>query len=76
MAARPADTTPEAWDAQRKALARLGPAGRVRVAIELSDAVRDIRIEGLLTRHPGWNRAAAVRHLVDVQFGIDLGERP
>ena len=39
MLTRPSDTSAEAWSVQQKALSRLGPAGRVRVAIELSQAV-------------------------------------
>jgi hypothetical protein len=72
MAKRPADTTAEGWHAQREAHARLGPAGRVQVAVELSDAVREIQIEGLRARHPEWDRSTAVRHLIAAQFGIDL----
>ncbi len=76
MVTRPSDTSAEAWSVQQKALSRLGPAGRVRVAIELSQAVRDIQIEGALARHPGWDRAMAVRHLIGTQFGVDLSGRP
>jgi hypothetical protein len=72
MAKIPADTTAEAWNAQEEALARLGPAGRVQVAVELSDAVREIQIEGLRALHPEWDRSTAVRHLIAAQFGIDL----
>lgn len=74
MATRPTDTSAEAWNAQQEALSAIGPAGRVRVAIELSDAVRHIRIEGLMARHPDWDRATAVRHLVAASFGVDLSD--
>jgi hypothetical protein len=76
MLTRPSDTSAEAWSVQQKALLLLGPAGRIRVAIELSHAVREIQIEGLLARHPGWDRAMAVRHLVVMQFGVDLSGQP
>ena len=76
MVTRPSDTSAEAWSVQQKALSRLGPAGRVRVAIELSHAVGEIQIEGLLARHPGWDRATAVRHLIVTRFGVDLSDQP
>ena len=72
MPTRPADTTAEAWQEQQAALSRIGPAGRVRAAIELSEMVRELQITGLLSRHPGWSRSDAVRHLVSSRFGIDL----
>ena len=75
MVARPQDTSPEAWSRQLAALTRLGAEGRVQVAIELSEAVRAIHLEGILARHPGWRAPDAVRHLVKTQFGIELPRR-
>lgn len=72
MSIRPRDTTPEAWSAQLAALDRLGPEGRVRVALDLSEAVRSIELAGILARHPGWEMAEAVRHLVARRHGIRL----
>ncbi|MGH7555209.1 MAG: hypothetical protein ACREMQ_19575 [Longimicrobiales bacterium] len=50
MATRPRDTSPDAWAQQQAALARLGAEGRVRMAIELSESVRSIQLEGILAR--------------------------
>jgi hypothetical protein len=75
MAARPQDTSPEAWSRRLAALARLGEEGRVQVAIELSEAVRSIQLAGILARNPGWRASDAVRHLVKTQFGIELPRR-
>lgn len=72
MLAKPHDTSPAAWIAQRSILKRLGPDGRVRAAIDLSDSVRSIQLEGILARHPEWSGADAVRHLVSTQHGIEL----
>ena len=76
MSPRPRDTTLDAWRAQQDALSRIGPAARVQVAIELSDAVREIQIEGVRARHPGWDRRRAVRHIVLSQLGVDLADLP
>jgi hypothetical protein len=73
---RPLDTTPEAWSEQKAVMRRLGPEGRVRLAIELSDAVRSIQISGILARHPGWTHADAVRHLVKTLYGVTLPPAP
>lgn len=70
---RPGDTTPEAWAAQSAALDRLGPEGRVRAAIDLSESVRSIQLEGMLARNPGWNASDAVRHLL-LDLGAELSE--
>lgn len=73
---RPLDTTPEAWARQREAIRRLGPEGRVAAAIEMSEAVREIRIDGLLARHPGWSRADAVRYIVRELLRAEAPGRP
>lgn len=64
MDTRPADTSPASWKAQREILAEMDPAERVRVAIELSEAVRELQIQGLLSRNPGWERRDAVEWLI------------
>ncbi len=72
MNSKPRDTSSDAWVKQHEALARLGPEGRVRAAIDLSEAVRAIQLDGIQARNPGWSRADAVRHLVAMHFGVDL----
>lgn len=74
MSPRPFDTTLDAWRAQQDALSRIGPAARVQVAVELSDVVREIQIEGVRARHPGWDRRRAVRHIVLSRLGVDLSD--
>jgi hypothetical protein len=46
------DTDAAARVAQIAAARRLGPDGRVRIAVEMSEATRRISIEGLLRRRP------------------------
>ena len=53
------DTSPEAHAAQLRAYARMGPARRVALAFELSEATREVAIEGECQRNPGLSRAKA-----------------
>jgi hypothetical protein len=66
---RPHDTSVESWQAQRAALARMDPESRVRAATDLSDAVRELQIQGALARNPGWSRSEAVDALVQRLIG-------
>lgn len=72
MRTRPLDTHPTAWAAQKDALARMGAEARVRAAIELSEAVRDLRLGGIESRHPGLSRREAVALLVLEDHGVRL----
>ena len=73
---RPRDTSHEAWREQRAALDRLGPQGRFAVAMDLSEAIRTIQLEGIQARHPEWSRAEAVRYLVEARHGVRLPKTP
>jgi hypothetical protein len=66
------DQPHEAWEIQMAALRRLGPTGRVAVAVDLSESVRALQVAGIEAVHPEWSRAAVVRHLVRTQYGIEL----
>jgi hypothetical protein len=68
----PRDTSREAWEVQMAALRRLGPDGRVAVAVDLSESVRAVQVAGIEAVHPEWSRAEAVRYLVSTQYGIEL----
>jgi hypothetical protein len=60
MGNRARDTSAASWKAQRDALIRMDPESRVRVAIDLSESVREIQIKGILARHPEWSRSDAI----------------
>jgi hypothetical protein len=64
MSTRPHDTSGASWRAQREIIGRMDPAARVRTAVDLSDSVRELQIEGLLARHPTWGRSNAVEWLI------------
>ena len=68
MATRPLDTSSAGWAAQRGVILGMDPSARVRAAIDLSESVRDIQIQGLLARNPNWTRLDAVRWLVQRQL--------
>jgi hypothetical protein len=75
MTNRPQDTRVEAWAKQREILARIGPEACFAIAIEMSDAIRAIQIEGARDRSPASSREAIVRDLVARQHRITLPER-
>ena len=58
------DTSAAAWNVQRAALVRMGPESRVRVAIDLSESVRELQIQGILARNSEWSRRDAIDWLV------------
>ncbi len=73
MSLRPLDTSLDALAAQRSALAGLGPEGRVRAALEMSDAVRGIRISGLRSRHPDASERELVARFIAEVHGVRPG---
>jgi hypothetical protein len=64
MSNRPLDTSDASWGARRDVVAQLDPSFRVRIAIDLSESVRELQIQGLLARHPAWCREDAVHWLI------------
>lgn len=68
----PRDTSPEVWDMQVTALDRLGPEGRVGVALELSEFVRSVHAAGIRSRHPEWSDEEVTLHVVSTQYGVEL----
>lgn len=72
MRVRPLDPHPAAWSAQQEALARMGGEARLEAAIELSEAVRELRLAGIESRHRGLSRRQAVALLVLEEHGVRL----
>ena len=75
MSSRPLDTTPEAWAQHAAVLERMGGDARLLAALELSDAVRTLRLEGLRAREPEASHGDLIRRLVREEYGIELPER-
>ena len=72
MSPRPHDTTPAAWSAYETALAEMDGPARLRAAIELSDAVREIRKAGLKARYPELSDKELVARIVLEEYGVML----
>lgn len=72
MSTRPRDTAPAAWSAHTALLDRMGGSARVAAAIELSEAIRDLRIAGIRARNPGLDDREALARLIAEDYGIDL----
>jgi hypothetical protein len=49
------DTTARAAAVQLALYCNAGPSGRVQIAVELSDAVRETAIAGIRRRHPEYS---------------------
>lgn len=58
------DTADASWVVQRDIVAHVDPSSRIRAAIDLSESVREIQIQGLLVRNPTWSRSGAVQWLI------------
>ena len=76
MTTRPLDTSPEVWLAHNTVLDQMGGPARLHAAVELSDAVREIRLAGIHARNPGLSRQEAVAELVSEDYGVDLPGSP
>lgn len=72
MATRPLDTTPASWSAYNAVLDRMDGPARLHAAVELSEAVREIRLAGIRARHPQLTPQEVVARLVSEEFGVDL----
>lgn len=66
------DTTPAGWSRYEAILSCLSGSTRLRAAIELSDAVRELRLAGIRSRHPELSIREAVAQLVAEDYGVEL----
>ena len=69
------DTDEGARAAQVAAVRRLGPAGRLRLAAEMSEDARRISIEGERRRHPELTAEEARRAVLRRLWGAELATR-
>jgi hypothetical protein len=66
------DTTPEATAKEFEILRRVGPAGRLSMAFELSDNLRSLVQAGVQYRHPQWGDRKVEREVIRLMIGDDL----
>jgi hypothetical protein len=76
MNREPLDASVTSRTLQEQAHLRLGPDGRLRVALDLSEAVRDLRLAGIRSSLPGVSDADLVRLFIFERYGIQLGGIP
>jgi hypothetical protein len=72
---RPHDTSAKAHEVQVAVYRAMWPERRVAIAVELSEAVRKLAIDGIRQRHPEYSEGAVVRALVALLYGRDLARR-
>lgn len=72
MSSRPLDTAPAAWSQYGAVLDQMDGPARLRAALELSDAVRQIRLAGIRSRQPELSLREAVAQLVAEDHGVAL----
>jgi len=64
----PADTDPEAYEAQLEVWRRMAPEKKLAQVFQLSDVVRELVIAGIRDRHPEYDeeqvKHAAFRHFL------------
>ena len=71
---RAADTTPEAARWQRAALAARSPEERAAMAVEMSEMIRQITLDGIRMRHPGLDSRAEQLELIERLHGRAVAE--
>jgi DUF1365 family protein len=67
----PFDSAPDALAAQREVWRRIGPAARIRLAIEMSDAVRRVALAGARSRQPALSDAELLRRQLRSLYGLE-----
>jgi len=76
MIFRPLDTDPDSWAEYNAVLDRMDGAARLNAAIELSDAIHEVRLSGIQARFPDLTPEERVAQLVLEDHGIILPSTP
>jgi DUF1365 family protein len=64
------DTSPEAAAFQEAIFRRMTPERRLRLALEMSESMRDIALAGLRSRRPELSDAELFRELIRLMYGV------
>lgn len=72
---RPKDTSAEAQAVLDRARAKLSGAERVRIAADLSEAVRTITRQGIRARHPDYSDHQVSLALLRILYGDELASK-
>ncbi len=68
---RPRDTSADVWSRQLEAYREMGPEGRLRRALQLSEEVKALARDGIRHAHPDWPERQ-----VDSELARRLFHRP
>jgi hypothetical protein len=69
---RPADTSPEAWEAYLDLVRKMPPAERLRRALELSEDVRRVAEAGLRLKYPRAGEREIALRRARLELGREL----
>ncbi len=64
------DTSPEAAAVQRAIFRRMTTEQRLRLALEMSDSMRNVALAGLRSRRPELSEAELSRELIRLMYGV------
>jgi hypothetical protein len=66
----PFDTIPEAAAIQEAIFRRMTSAQRLRLALQMSDSIRNVALAGLRSRQPELNADQLSRELLRIRYGF------
>ena len=66
----PSDTSPEAAAIQQEIFRRMTPEQRLRIALELSEEMRNIALSGLRSRQPELTEEELKREMLRIMYGF------
>ena len=64
------DTSPKAAAIQQEVFRRMTSAERLRLALEMSESMRNVALAGLRARHPELNANELSQELMRVMYGF------
>ena len=76
MIFRPMDTALASWSEYNAVLDRMDGSARLFAAVDLSDAIRQVRLSGIHARFPELTRREVVAQLVLEEYGVTLPSAP
>jgi hypothetical protein len=65
----PSDTEAASFEIQQDVFRRMAPEQRVRLALEMSESLRNVALAGLRSRHPELSPRELFRELLRVMYG-------
>jgi hypothetical protein len=66
------DTHPKIAAMQREMFRRMSQEERVQMAIEMSNSIRRVALDGIRLRQPGISREEEMRELLRVMYGFTV----